>query len=71
MAININIDIFNFTFYIPQSHSHADEHSDREEEDMIREECESSDEGVNVNSTANENPLDFAKTAKHSNNNLR
>lgn len=59
-----------FVFFL-QSHSHADEHSDREEDDMIREDCESSDEGVNLNSNANDNPLDFAKNTKHSNNNLR
>lgn len=48
-----------------QSNSHADEHSDREEDDMMREECESSDEGVNLNAHTNETEtaLDFANSS--------
>ncbi|XP_055323578.1 protein dead ringer isoform X3 [Sitodiplosis mosellana] len=52
----------------PMSNSHADEHSDREEDDMMREECESSDEGVNLNAHTNETEtaLDFASSPKRS-----
>ncbi|XP_031618009.1 protein dead ringer isoform X2 [Contarinia nasturtii] len=50
------------------SNSHADEHSDREEDEMMREECESSDEGVNLNAHTNETEtaLDFATSPKRS-----
>lgn len=69
----LNHLIFIISYFFPQSHSHADEHSDREEDDIIREDCESSDEGVNLNthSNVNDNPLDFAKNSKHTNNHLR
>lgn len=58
-------------FFLLQSNSHADEHSDREEGDMMREECESSDEGVNLNAHTNENEtaLDFARSPKRSTDN--
>lgn len=57
-----------FCVFFLQSNSHADEHSDREEDDMMREECESSDEGVNLNAHSNENEtaLDFASSPKRS-----
>lgn len=54
-----------------QSNSHADDHSDREEDDLMREECESSDEGVNVNAHTNENgtAIDYARSPKHNSEN--
>lgn len=59
--------VFFFILFL-QSNSHADEHSDREEDDMMREECESSDEGVNLNAHTNETEtaLDFASSPKRS-----
>lgn len=59
---------FPFVLRFLQSNSHADEHSDREEDDMMREECESSDEGVNLNAHTNETEtaLDFANSPKRS-----
>lgn len=60
--------IWVFFILFLQSNSHADEHSDREEDDMMREECESSDEGVNLNAHTNETEtaLDFASSPKRS-----
>lgn len=64
---NVFVCLLLLVFFL-QSNSHADDHSDREEDDMMREECESSDEGVNLNAHTNETEtaLDFASSPKRS-----